>query len=77
MNDDEDDYLTFSEIKEEYPKAAKNWNWTAKMFYYWSTGGLLKKRYNYSIRVNEYSRKSLHTLIDIINGNLDNLRIDP
>ena len=70
------EYLTFSEIKEEFPKAAADWNWTAKMFYYFSTGGLLRRRYNYSIKCHEYDRNSLLTILKMVNKGLDDRKID-
>ncbi len=78
MDDDEHkrEYLTFSELKEEYPKAAADWNWSAKMFYYFSIGGLIRRRYNYSIKCHEYDRKSLITIFKLVNGGLDDRRID-
>ncbi|MEQ8624383.1 MAG: hypothetical protein RJQ00_06000 [Vicingaceae bacterium] len=76
-NDDHDlDFMTFSEIKEEFPKASANWNWTAKMFYYLSQAGLLKRRYNYTIKSHEYSKKSLVDVLKMVNNNLNNMKID-
>ncbi len=75
-NDHEVDYLTFSEIKDEFPKAAADWNWSAKMFYYFSQGGLIRRRYNYSIKSHEYDKKSLIILLRVINNGLDDRRID-
>lgn len=78
MRDDihETEYLTFSEIREEFPKAAADWNWTAKMFYYFSQGGLIRRRYNYSIKSHEYDKKSLLTILKMVNQGLDDKRID-
>lgn len=76
-NDDHDlDFMTFSEIKEEFPKASVNGNWTAKMFYYLSQAGLLKRRYNYTIKSHEYSKKSLIEVLRMVNDNLKSMRID-
>jgi len=74
--DHEIEFLTFSEIKEEYPKAAANWNWSAKMFYYFSEGGLIQRRYNNSIKCHEYDRESLLAILKAVNDGLDNRRID-
>lgn len=76
-NDDhESDFMTFSEMKEEFPKASVNWNWSAKMFYYLSQAGLLKRRYNYTIKSHEYSKKSLIEVLRMVNDNLKSMRID-
>lgn len=71
------EYLTFSEIKEKFPKAAANWNWTARMFYYFSEAGLLNRRFNHSIKAHTYDKRSLLILIRIINDGLNDRRIDP
>lgn len=75
-NDHEVEYLTFSEIKEEFPKAAADWNWTAKMFFYYSQGGLIRRRYNFSIKSHEYDKKSLMLIIQLVNDRLDDRRIN-
>tara|TARA_R110000868_G_scaffold31240_3_gene114612 strand:+ start:338 stop:577 length:240 start_codon:yes stop_codon:yes gene_type:complete len=76
-NDHEIEYLTFSEIKEEYPKEAADWNWTAKMFNYYSQGGLIQRRYNYSIKRHEYDKKSLLLIMQLVNKRLDDRRMNP
>jgi hypothetical protein len=75
QNDDEIQYLTFSEFKKEFPKAARIWNWTPRMFYYFSEGGLLNRRFNHSIKSHTYDKKSLLILIGVINDGLDDRRI--
>lgn len=76
-NDEHDaDFMTFSEIKEEFPRASVNWNWSAKMFYYLSQAGLLKRRYNYTIKSHEYSKKSLVDVLKMVNENLSKMKID-
>ncbi len=77
-NDHENEnlYLTLSEIKEEYPKAARIYNWSSKMFFYYHEGGLLKRKFNNTINTYVYSVKHLKKLIRMINDNLDDAHID-
>jgi len=74
-NEYETIYLTFSEIQEEFPKAAADWNWTAKMFYYFSVAGLIQRRYNHSIKSYEYEKKALIKVLNMVNSRLDERRI--
>ena len=75
-NDEKSDYKTFSEMKEEFPKPAKDFNWSAKMFYYLTQAGLLKRQYDYKIKSHVYSRQSLIKILRSVNDNLDDLRIN-
>lgn len=76
-DDNELEFLTFSEFKRAYPKAAQKWNWSPRMFYYFSEAGLLNRRFNHSIKSHTYDKQSLLILIRVINDALDDKRIDP
>jgi len=71
----EREYLTFSEIKNEFPKAAADWGWTAKMFFYFSKGGLIRRRFNETIKCHEYDKRSLLSILTMVNNGLDDIRI--
>ncbi len=78
MKDFDEDpvYLTLTEAKDEYPNASKNYNWTAKMFFYFFQAGLLRRRFNHKIKSYEYSKKSLLKILRMVNENLDELKIN-
>jgi hypothetical protein len=72
----EREFLTFSEIKDEFPKAAADWGWTAKMFFYFSKAGLIRRQFNESIKCHEYDKKSLLSILSMVNKGLDDIRIN-